>query len=96
MMKLPSLADLNHISQLMHSLDFGPLPAEFKPGVVAIAQQGVLAHVLDELAVNFNIGLAETLVEQMPLKPIVTALDEIDTSLRPIMEWFEKSRLYEP
>jgi hypothetical protein len=96
MMKLPSLTDLNHISQLMHGLDFGPLPGEFKPGVVAIAQQGVLAYVIDELPTNLAIGLTEAAVEHNPLKKIVEQLEEIDKSLGPVMAWFEKSKLYYP
>lgn len=96
MMLLPSLADLNTVSQLMHGLDFTPLPKEFKPGVVAIAQQGVLAYALDDLPTQISIGFAET-VQMWPgdWKLIAKQLGEIDASLEPLMTWFRLSKLWE-
>jgi hypothetical protein len=96
MMKLPSLEDLNHVSMLMHDMVFAPLPQKYKQEVVAIAQQAVLAYVLDDLPTQISIQVAEAIAEQQPLKAIVQQLEEIDKSLGPIMSWFDKSRLYEP
>lgn len=96
-MKLPTLADLNHVAQLMHAMDFAPLPLSDKFSIVQIAQQAVLAGVIDDLPVQLGIQFAETLAEHGPkFNKLVETLSEIDGSLGPIMTWFDKSRLYEP
>lgn len=99
MMKLPSIEDLNHIALLMHGLEFGPLPGEFKPGVVAIAQQGVLAYVIDELPTNLVVGFTDSEHAMTTLKRITTineSLDNIDIYMSHVSKWFELSRLYQP
>ena len=99
-MKLPTIAELNHVAQLMHGLDFGPLPGDLKPGVVHITQQAVLAGVIDDLPVQLSIQFAECLVEYGPkFAKLIEALDEIDKSLgwlEPIGDWFKNSKVYYP
>lgn len=95
-MKLPTLQDLQHVTSLLWKEDFLNLDDTRKLKIIEIAQQGILAAVIDDIALNINIGLAETIAEGNLFKPIVEQLEEIDKSLGPIMEWFEKSRLYEP
>lgn len=98
MMLLPSLEDLNRVSGLMYGLDFIELEDKFKPIAVGIAQQAVLAYVLDDIPTQISINLAET-AATIPFAKIIEQFKEIDGSLQwlqPISEWFEKSRLYEP
>ena len=98
-MKLPTLAQLQHVTSLLWKEDFTQLDDMRKLKVIGIAQQGILAETIDDLATNINVGIAESLAEFAPLKPIVEQLTEIDKSLgwlEGIGQWFEKSRLYEP
>ncbi len=98
MIKLPTIADLNEVSQGLWGANFVDLSVPDKVLCVQMAQTALLTHVIDEVPLNISIGFAET-VASWPMKSLTTIaeqLAEIDKSLGPIMEWFDKSRLYEP
>ena len=98
LMKLPTLHNLTEVSGLVYGQSFVALDDTRKLQVIAIAQQGVLAETIDNIATNIVVGLAETLAEQQPLQPLIDQLKEIDKSLGwldKISEWFDKSKLWE-
>lgn len=101
-MKLPTLDNLNHVTGLVYGHKFDLLDDTRKLHIIAIAQEGVLADVMHNMATNIAndivIALAETLAEQQPLQPLIDQLKEIDKSLGwldKISEWFDKSKLWE-